>query len=222
MGVEVVDLFGGDAGDFESVLHGAVAAFALGGHAGHVEGVGGEAVADDFGEDLCSAGFGELELFEDENACAFADDEAVAILVPGAAGVGGVVVARGEGAHGGEACYSERSDGGLGATGDHGVGVAALDEAEGVSDGVGGGGAGGCGGLVGAARAVFDGDVAGGEVDDGTGDEEGRDLAGAAVEQIDVLAFDDVEAADAGADVDADAIAIFVGDLEAGVCHGLG
>ena len=136
--------------------------------------------------------------------------------------MGGVVVACGEGAHGSEACYAERGDGGLGAAGDHGVGVSALDEAEGVADGVGGGGAGGCRGFVGAARAVLDGDVAGGEVDDGAGDEEGRDLAGAAVEQIDVLAFDDVEAADAGADVDADAIAIFVGDLEAGVCHGLG
>ena len=83
-------------------VHGAVAAFAFGGHAGHVEGVGGHAVADDLGEDLRAAGFGELELFEDEDAGAFADDEAVAVLVEGAAGVGGVVVAGGEGLHGGE------------------------------------------------------------------------------------------------------------------------
>ncbi len=71
-----------------------------------MEGVGGETVADNFGEDLCPAGFGELELFEDEDACAFADDEAVAILVEGAGGVGGVVIAGGERAHGGEACNS--------------------------------------------------------------------------------------------------------------------
>ncbi len=187
-----------------------------------MEGVGGQAVADDLGEDLCAACFGELELFEDEDAGAFADDEAVAVLVEGAAGVGGVVVASGESSHGGESGDAEGSDGGLGAAGDHGVGVAALDEAEGVADGVGAGGAGGGGGLVGAARAVLDGDVAGGEVDDGAGDEERRDLARAAVEQVDVFAFDDVEAADAGADVDAEAVAIFVGDLEAGVGHGLG
>ncbi len=61
------------------MLHGAGAPFAFGGHAGHVEGVGGEAVADDFGEDLCAAGFGELELLEDEDACAFSDDEAVTV-----------------------------------------------------------------------------------------------------------------------------------------------
>jgi hypothetical protein len=37
-----------------------------------------------------------------------------------------------------------------------------------------------------------------------------------------VLAFNDVESADTRADVDADAIMVFVGDREAGVRHGLG
>ncbi len=73
---------------------------------------------------------------------------------------------------------------------------------------------------LGPRAPVLDGDVAGGEVDDGTGDEEGRDLAGTTVEQVDVLTFDDVKSADAGADVDADVVAIFLGDLEAGVFHG--
>ncbi len=107
--VDVVDLVGRDACDLERVLHGAEAAFAFGSHAGHVEGVGRHAVADDFGEDLCTASLGELKLFEDEDACAFADDEAVAILVEGAAGVLGIFVAGGEGLHGGEA--SRRPEG---------------------------------------------------------------------------------------------------------------
>ena len=159
--------------DFQGGGHGAKAAFAFGRHAGHVEGVGGHAVADDFGEDFCSAGFGELELFEDEDAGAFADDEAVAIFIPGAAGVGWIVVAGGEGFHGGESTDAHGRDGGFGAAGDHGVGVAALDDAEGVADGVSAGGAGGGGGFVGASSVVLDGDVAGCEVDDGAGDEEG-------------------------------------------------
>ena len=133
----------------------------------------------------------------------------------------GVVVAGGEGLHGGESTDAHGGDGGFGATGDHGVGIAALDDAEGVADGVRGGGAGGRGGLVGAACVVLDGDVAGGEVDDGAGDEEGRDLAWAAVQHGGVLALDDVEAADAGADVDAEAVAIGLVDDEAGVRHGL-
>src|SRR5580704_18610140 len=69
--VDVVDLLGSYTGNLESVLHGAVAAFAFGSHAGHVEGVGGEAIADHFGEDLCATSLCELELLEDEDACAF-------------------------------------------------------------------------------------------------------------------------------------------------------
>ena len=201
--------------------HGAEAAFALGSHAGHVEGVGGHAVADDLGENLCAAGLGELQLFHDEDAGAFADDEAVAVLVEGAAGVFGIVVAGGEGLHGGESADAHGGDGGLGASGDHGVGIAALDDAEGIADGVRAGGAGGRRGLVRALGVVADADVAGGEVDDGAGDEERRDLARAAGQHGRVLALDDVEAADAGADVDADAVGDLRRDLEAGVLHGL-
>ena len=58
----------------------------------------------------------------------------------------------------------------------------------------------------GPARAEADGDVAGGEIDDGAGDEEGRDFARTSGQHGRVLALDDVEAADAGADVDADAV----------------
>jgi hypothetical protein len=51
--------------------------------------------------------------------------------------VGGIVVARRERFHGGEPADPHGGNGGLGAAGDHGVGVAALDDAEGVADGVG-------------------------------------------------------------------------------------
>ena len=49
---------------------------------------------------------------------------------------------------------------------------------------------------------MTDADLSGGEVDDSRGNEERRDLARAAVEQVIVLAFDDIESADAGTDVD--------------------
>src|SRR5258707_440521 len=84
------------------------------------------------------------------------------------------------------------------AGGVRGAGMAVVDEAEGISVVVVGAGAGGGAGLVGAGRSVLDGDVTRDEVNDGHGDEEGRDFTGAAVEQVDVLAIDDVEAADAG------------------------
>src|SRR5208282_411246 len=114
-----------------------------------------------------------FQFFEDEDACAFAHDEAVAVSVPGAAGAGGVVVAGGEGAHGGESADAHGSDGGFGASGDHDVGIAVLDDAKGIADGVSAGGAGGGGGFVGAFGAEAHGDMSGGEIDDGGGNKEG-------------------------------------------------
>src|SRR5205823_2466322 len=67
-------------------------------------------------------------------------------------------------------------------------------------------GAGGRGGRVRPLRAEAYGDLSGGEVDDGRGDEEGRDAAGAVVEELLVLALDGPEVADAAADVGARAL----------------
>ena len=58
------------------------------------------------------------------------------------------------------------------------------------------------------------GNVSGGEVDDGGGNEEGRDLARSAFEERGVFALDDVESADAGADVNADHLGVFGRDFQ--------
>ena len=60
-----------------------------------MEGVGAHAVTDDLGEDLCPSRLGELQLFEDEDACTLADDKAIAVFVEGPAGVFGIVVTGG-------------------------------------------------------------------------------------------------------------------------------
>jgi len=137
-----------------------------------VEGVGGEAVAEHFSQNICATCLGKLKLFKDENARAFADYEAVAILVEGAAGVLGVVVAGGECPHRGEPGHTQRRDGGFRAARDHGVGIAALDDAKGVANSVRRGGAGCRRRLIRSARAVLDRDVARSQVDDRAGNEE--------------------------------------------------
>ena len=76
-------------------------------------GVAGHPVAGHFGEDGCASPLGVLELFEHQNACAFAHDKTVAIFVPGTAGLFGIVIASGKGAHGGESANAHRRDGGL-------------------------------------------------------------------------------------------------------------
>ena len=75
-------------------------------------------------------------------------------------------------------------------------------------------------GLFGALRAIADGDVARGDVADHHGDEQGRNAAGAAVEEFFALGHEGVHAANAAAHVDAEA---FRGDGadDAAVVHGL-
>ena len=67
-------------------LHGLGGAAALGMRGGDVVGVGGAAVAEQFGIDAGAALLGVLEFFEDEDAGALAQDEAVAVLVERPAG----------------------------------------------------------------------------------------------------------------------------------------
>src|SRR5215471_6458027 len=81
------------------------------------------------------------------------------------------------------------------------------------------GGAGGGGGLVGALRSEAHGNVAGGKVHDGGRNKERRDLARTAFEESPMFALDDVESADAGADVDADAFVDSRSDFEAARLH---
>ena len=56
-------------------------------------GVGGEAVAGQLGEDVRAALLGVLEFLDDDDAGAFAHDEAVAVLVEGPRGAFRLVVA---------------------------------------------------------------------------------------------------------------------------------
>ena len=165
-----------------------------------MKGVRGHAVADELGVDIGAAPGREFQFLEDDDARALTHDEAVAILVEGAARARGLVVAGRQGAHGGKATDAHRRDGGLGTAGNHHVGVVALDDFEGVADRMGGGGACGAGGGVRALGAEPDGDLAGREVDDGGGDEERRDAARASFEQRLVLTLDRREPADAGGD----------------------
>ncbi|MNF62732.1 hypothetical protein D3C84_444170 [compost metagenome] len=96
MGVQVVDR-GVDGG--QRLLHAADGAFAARGD--HVVAVGGRAVADDFGVDLCAALQRVLQFLDHHHAAAAGDDETVTLGVVGAGGLlGGFVVLGGEGAHG--------------------------------------------------------------------------------------------------------------------------
>src|SRR5258708_2070268 len=82
------------------------------------------------------------------------------------------------------------------------------------------GGTGGGGGLVRSLGAVAHGDVPGCEVHDSCGNKEGGDFARAAFEQRNVFALDDIESADAGADVNPDALIVLRRNLQGRHFHG--
>src|SRR3974377_70664 len=196
MGIHVADLLGLDASVAHGIAHHPEATFAIFRRLSDVIGVGAHTIARYFRDDAGAAFFRVLEFFQDKDARTLTDDEAVAVLVPRAAGVFGIVVAGGKGTHGPAA---ERGDGSFGAAGYHHVGVAILDDASSVADGMGAGSASGTGSFVGALGVVPDAYMPGGQVHNRRGNKERRNLARAAVEQVGVLALDDVKSADSRA-----------------------
>ena len=160
VGVDVIDIAGIDAGIFKRLRHGV-----CGGHAvligsGDMSAVATDAVPVHFGVDSRAAGFCVLEFFQDQQAGAFAENKAVAVAIEGSAGFFGIVVALGQGAHGGKGAQADGRKRGLAAAGNGDVDFAVADELKGVADGVGCAGAGGDDDLVRAVQAVLDGELA--------------------------------------------------------------
>ena len=83
-----------------------------------------------------------------------------------------IVVAGAQRLHRSESAQGNRCNGGLGATGEHCVGIAHDQCAPRLSDGVAGSGAGGAGGQVGSTQAVVEREHPRSHVDDHHRDEE--------------------------------------------------
>ena len=197
MGVDVVDLVRIHFCVFQGEAHGASCASAPWGGRGEVVSIGGCPVAEDFAIDTSLAAAGVLEFFEDEDACAFAEDKAVAPSIERPRSAGGLLVAGGEGFHGAESAHAERDDGGFTATCDDEIRLGFANEAPAFADGVSGGGASGDDGKVGSAQAEVHGDVAGGDIIDHHRNHKRRDLFWTTIAENGVLLLEGAEAADA-------------------------
>src|SRR6202521_1282746 len=212
--VHVTDDIWTQAGIAHGIAHHAEATFMLRSRLGHVIGVAAHAVANDFSQDRSVALPGIFQLFKDQDARAFADDKAVAVLVPRSAGFFGIVIARGKSAHSRESANPHGSDCGFRAAGYHDIGVVVLNDAEGIADGMSAGSAGRSGSFVWSLCTIAHGDVPSRQIDDCRGNEEGRYLARAAFHQRRMLALDDVEASNARADMNPNPFVILSGDFE--------
>jgi len=181
--------------------HAAEGAVAVLGRRGDVIGVARHAIADDLAIDLRPARLRMLQLLEHDHAGALAHDEAVAILVIGARGPLRLIVeGRAQRPAGAEAGDGQPRDRRFGAARHHHVGIAQRDQPRGVADRMRAGRAGGHDRVVRPLQAMADRDMAGSQVDDVAGDEEGADAARAALFQKHRILGDAVDAADAGTD----------------------
>ena len=129
-------------GVLEGPLDAGDGAAAFGVAVGDAEGVGGRAVAGHFGVDAGAAALGVLQLFEDQHARAFAEDEAVAVQIERPRRLLRIVVVRRQGGEQVEAGDAERMDHAVRAAGEHEVGLAVADHLGRLADGLAAGGTG--------------------------------------------------------------------------------
>ena len=194
------------------------AALAVGCRCGDVEGVAGVAVAGQFGVDVRAALKRVLVLLKHHDARALAHDEAAAALVEGQGcriGIRGL----GQRLTVGEAAHRQRIDGGLAAARDDRVGIAVMDRAIGLADGVGGSGAGRHHRKARALAAKANGDVARSDVGNHHRHEQRRNAGGTALEELVALREDRADAADAAAHIHAQALGIHLAlDAAVGNC----
>ena len=200
--IEVGDVGGRNAGVADRHFH--AAARTVGRRRRDVEGVARKAVAHDFGVDLGAARESVFKLFEDEHARAFAHHEAVAVLVEGTRSGLRIVVAARERVHGVKGAHGEGMNRRFAAARDHDRRVAALDHVHRFADGVQTRRARRDVRDVRALEVLHDRELTRDHVDDAARNHEGRNAAGTAVDHRLIVRRNDGNAADPGADGDAD------------------
>ena len=161
-----------------------------------------------------------FEFLDHDNAAAFADDEAIAILIERTRRALRFVVARAQRFHRGETGETDGNDGRFRAAGEEDFGIAEFDDPPGFADGVVRSRAGGDNAHVRPAQAPLHRDEAAGHVPDEHRNGERGDAIGTFVEERAVLVFERFQAADAAADHDAETIAIDLLEIEIRIGHG--
>ena len=155
-----------------------------------------------------------LVLFDDGHPGAFGHHEAIAVFIKWPAGAGRIVVAGRQGTHPGKPREAHRRHGRLAAAHDTDIGLAMLNPAEGITDGIRGAGTRGGDGAIGTFEAEEDREVPAGRVDHQFGNHERRDAVGAAIEQHAMLLLDLVQTADSAARHHTVAVRIARGEVD--------
>ncbi len=221
--VDVLKVLWTELGIGQRVHHRQSGALTILRRSGDVMSVPAHPEADDLGVDARPAALRVLELFENDGTAAVAENETVAIQIPGTAGLLRRVVTRRERLCLAEAPEATSRHGHLAASGDDHVGVTVLDGAHSQADRMRGSRARGDDPQVRSLQTVLDGEVAGDHVDDAGRHEEGRNLARIVPGfQIGVvLPLDRAQATDTGAANRAAARGVHLAEVDAAIGDGL-
>ena len=216
VGIDVPDLLRLDAGALDRRPHHLGDADCLRLGRSEVVAVVRGAVGEHLRVDRGSPRLRRLELLEHDRPGALADHEPGACRVEGAGRTRGVLVLGGEAAHRAEAGEDQRVHAGLGAAGEHRVGVAPPDDLGTLAHRVRAGRAGGDRRVVRALQPEGDSELATGGVHQHARQEVRRDSGRAPLLKDLVLLHDPEEAADRRAECDPDTARLVPG-IEAGV-----
>ena len=202
--VDVIDLVRFNARVLECVRHYSNRAVAVLGRLRDMKCIARHSVAGDFSVDLSASRFCMLELFENQNACAFTDNEAVSINVERTARVFGIVIARRQGSHCREPPNTHWSDRSFGAAAKHGIGITALNYLEAVAHGVSASRTGSASSGIRSLESEANRDLTRRKVNNRGRNKERRNLARTAFQILLMFAFDDSKSAYARADIGSD------------------
>ena len=168
-----------------------------------MESIGAHAVTGQFRQDVGSPGLREVVILEHHHTGAFARDKPVAGVVEGPRGPLRLIVTSRESLHVGETGETQRGNGRFCPARHHGLGIAALDDARGLADGMVAGGAGGGDREVGSLETVPHRHHPRTHVDDQHRNQERRDAPRSLFQKLDLVGLGGLQTSDAAADQNA-------------------
>ena len=217
MGIDVLNVAGIDMRIFQRIQHAAPRTI----HArrGDVIGVSAHAHAGELGVDAGAARLCVFQRFEHQNTGTLTQYKAIAIPVPGTRRGFRRIITFGQGFDGTEATHAGHAYRCFRTAGNHHIRVTVLNEAGGVTHAMRGSGTGRHHRYVRALESVQNGNHAGNHIDNRARHKKRRNSTRTLGNHLANIVLDHRQAADTGADVDADAFRIFFGNDQARIVH---
>src|SRR6266545_5271114 len=203
MGVDVAHFLRLNPGIADRLLHHSDCARACFVGHGQMKGVRCHTVPDQFRVDSRAAPFGQFELFQDQNARAFADNKSIPVAFKRTGRVLRIVVASRKRSHRGESSDAHRRDRRFSSAANHYVRITTLNDLETISDSMGACRTGCSSRRIRSLGSIANRNLARSQIDDRRNYKEWRNAVWSFIKEFGVLPLDGPEIADAATDISA-------------------